>query len=76
MDLDNAGRRKIAFDEGQSVQRCEANVGQPALVGPACGIAQHQRQYIDAQVIVVASPDGAAEQESAIAAADVDDQGG
>src|SRR5207247_11122167 len=46
----------------------------PALVAAPRGVANHHRQDVDAEVIVVAPPDGAANQETPVAAAEVEDQ--
>ena len=76
MDFRRGPGREQATHERLAVHDGEADVGQAALVGPARGVAKDERQDIDADVVVVGPPDGAADQEPAIAAAKVDDQGG
>jgi hypothetical protein len=49
----------------------KAQIGQSALVAAPRGIANHHRQDVQPQVIVVGPPDCAADQKSAIAATQV-----
>src|SRR6516165_4380935 len=67
---------KILRHEALRVDGGKANVAEPALVGAPRRVAQHQRQDVDSQVIMARLPDRAADQESAVAAAQVDHQRG
>src|SRR5262249_26841935 len=51
-----------------------AQVREPALVAAPGRVANDHRQQIDAKVIVVGPPDGAADQEPPVAAAQVEDE--
>src|SRR5207253_2675418 len=76
VDFADAGRRDVPFEEALPVADGEAEVAQAALVAAARGVADDDRQHVDAEVVVVGAPDGALEEEAAIAAADVEDDRG
>lgn len=76
VNLMNAGGRQIVADERLGVDGGEANVGEAALVGAAGRIAQYEGEDIDAEVVVSPTPDGAADEEVAVAAAEIDDEWG
>ena len=74
VNFGGAVRRQVAFEQPHGIGDSKANVAQAALIAAARGIANDDRQNIDAEMIVIRSPDGAADQEAAIAAAEIDDQ--
>ncbi len=76
VDLGGTVRRQIAFQEADGIRDGEADVGQAALVGPPGGVADDDRQHINAEVIVVGPPDRTAQKESAVARAEIDHERG
>ncbi len=55
-----------------AVDHRETEIRQPTLVATACGVANDNGKRIDAQVIVVGTPDGAANKETSVAATDIE----
>jgi hypothetical protein len=68
VDLGDAARRDVLLQKALPVADGEAEVVQAALVAAAGGIADDDRQHVDAVVVVVGTPDGALEEEAAVAA--------
>src|SRR5262249_21937469 len=52
VDLGGTVRRQVALKQAHSVGDGEADVAQAALVGATRGVADDDRQYVDAEVIV------------------------
>ncbi len=73
VDLVHARRSHVALDERLGVLDREAGVVQPALVGPSRRVADHHRQDVHGEMVVVRPGQRALEREAAVAAAEVHD---
>src|SRR5437763_1413217 len=73
MDLGDAARLDPALEEFSTAGDRETEVDEAALVTAAGGVADDDGQDVHADVVVVRPPDGAADQEPAVAAAEVED---
>src|SRR5260221_8826570 len=76
MGLAQAAGGDVSGDKRLGIDGREANIGETALIGPACGITQDERENVHADVVVARPPDGTADQESSVAAAEVYHQRG
>src|SRR5437660_1126180 len=75
MNLRHTRGPQIVRKESLSVAHREPKVLQPALVSPSGGVADDYRQHINAEMIVILSPNGAADQKASVAAAKIDNDG-
>ncbi len=76
VDFGDAARLNVLRQEALPVADGEAEVAQAALVAAPRGVADDDRQHVNAQVVVIGPPDGALEKEAAVAAAQVEDDRG
>ena len=76
MDLAHAARRDVLVKQLPAVAGGEADVGEAALVGTAGRVTQDEGQDVDAEVVMLGPPNGAAEQEPAVAAAEIENDRG
>src|SRR5262245_36471602 len=74
VNLGNSVRLNILAQESLGITDGEAQILQAALVAAARGIADDYGQDVDAEVIVVRSPDGAVNQVAPVATAQVEDE--
>src|SRR5262249_16769847 len=75
VDLSKTRRGDVLRKEGLSVDGGEAKVRQAALIAATSGVTQHHGQDVDADMIVIGTGQGAGQQEAAVAAAEVRDDG-
>src|SRR5262249_51196906 len=72
MDLRDAAGVHGPVQEFVGLADGKAEVCQPSLIGPAGRVANHHRQKVEAEMIVVRPPDRAAEEVAAVAATEVE----
>ena len=71
VDLGNRRFGDVGRQERPGVIDHEPDIVQPALVGPARGVADHHGQLVDCEVVVIRPGERTAEREPAVAAAEV-----
>src|SRR6516165_10573442 len=76
VQFSDAGRLDITLQKLSRVLDGEAEIPQAALIAAPGGVANHHGQHVDADVIVIGSPDSAADQEPAVAATKIQNQRG
>lgn len=75
VDFSDGCGRDVAFEEFASPRDAETDIGEAALVGAAGGVADDKGEDVDAEMVVLLAPEGAANEEASVAAAEVDDDG-
>src|SRR5262249_24668543 len=73
VNFGDAGRLHPTLQEGVRVAHGETHVGQAALIGPAGGVTDDDRQRIGAEVVMIWPPNGVTGPETPVAAAQVKD---
>src|SRR5260370_16091618 len=76
MDCTDAAGSDVAVEKFPGVAHRESKIGQAALVAPPGGIANDHGQDVQSEVIVCRPPHGAADQESPVAATQVQNNRG
>ena len=72
VDLGRGGRGHVRCQERLGILDREPDVVQPPLVGPPGRVADHHREQVDREVVVIGPGQALSERVSAIAAAQVD----
>ncbi len=75
MDFANRIRGDMVFEEFTSARDAKPDVREAPLIGTARGVPDDERENIDSQVIYPLTPKSAADQETSISTAQIDDYG-
>src|SRR5262249_9758911 len=74
MDFRNGAQWQVRGYEAMRITNSEAYICQASLVGTPRGVTDNNGQRVHTQMVVIGSPEGAAEKVSAIATAQVDNE--
>src|SRR5215468_5024250 len=72
VNLGYAARFHVPIQKIMSIANGEPDIGKPPLIGAPSGVADRERQRVNAQVQVARSPDRTADEKAAIPATEIE----